>query len=195
MHTHIHIHTNTHLALDEQCRPSQTDKQLSRRGGAPPPDVQEHPRLPHRQEVGAVRGGARDVAAVHRAPRRDLRGRLIRRAVAEVSKAPQGKGRGARGSENPPCILEPCFFSAQHGMVLKLGFRSKTISPLCHCLVGRCLDRRTAVEGCPPPKKQQTFPAQKRAKERTEQRKWSPIRQWTVYISNVKLPSSNTKHK
>ena len=48
-------------------------------------------------------------------------------ANAQVSKAPQGNERGAMGSKNPRCTLEPLFFSAQHGSKSP-GF---VLSPLC----------------------------------------------------------------
>ena len=53
-------------------------------------------------------------------------------------KAPQGDKRGSMGSKNPPAYQSPCF--SLLGMVLKLWFRSKTPFPLCHRLVGRCLE-------------------------------------------------------
>ena len=60
-----------------------------------------------------------------------------------VSKVPQGNERGTMGSKNPPCILEPLFFSARHRS-RNPGFVLRPLSPICHCLAGRCVRRRTA---------------------------------------------------
>ena len=40
-----------------------------------------------------------------------------------ISKAPQGNDRGTMGSKNPPCILEPLSFSAQHGSKTWVSFK------------------------------------------------------------------------
>ena len=55
-----------------------------------------------------------------------------------LSKAPQGKERGAMGSNNPPCMSEPLCFSARHGSK-NHGLVLRPLFPLCHCLVGPCL--------------------------------------------------------
>ena len=63
-----------------------------------------------------------------------------------ISKAPQGNERGAVGSKNPPCILEPLFFSARHGSK-NPGF---VLDPFPHmpCVVRL---RAATVQACTPP--------------------------------------------
>ena len=52
-----------------------------------------------------------------------------------IGKAPQGSERGATGSRNPPCILEPLFFSAQNGSK-NLGFVLRPLSPYAIASLG-----------------------------------------------------------
>ena len=59
----------------------------------------------------------------------------------EFSKAPQGSARGAMGSKNPPCILEPLFFSAQH-CSQNPGFVLRPRSPCAIALLGVAYDSR-----------------------------------------------------
>ena len=49
----------------------------------------------------------------------------------------QGNNSAAMGSKNPPCILEPQFYSAGHGSK-NPGFLLRPPFPRCHCLVGQC---------------------------------------------------------
>ena len=58
----------------------------------------------------------------------------------KVSKAPQGNERWGNGFEEPPCMLEPLLFYARRGSK-NPGFVLRPRFPLCHCLVGRCLER------------------------------------------------------
>ena len=58
------------------------------------------------------------------------------------SKAPQGNERGAMGSKNPPCILEPLLFSSRHGSKHP-GFVLRPLSPYAIASLGvTCLDIR-----------------------------------------------------
>ena len=91
-----------------------------------------------------------------------------RRSENAPSAKPQGNERGAMGSKNPPCILEPLFLQHQ---TLPLG--SKIPFPLCHCLVGRCL-RLLA-----PPR----APAGDDARSARARRRWPSVGGLSIYLS------------
>ena len=56
-------------------------------------------------------------------------------ARGTVSKAPQGKGRGAMGSKSPPCMSEPWFFSARHDSKIP-GFVLRPLFPYAIASLG-----------------------------------------------------------